>query len=122
MPFGKASEGTSAEASNSKSETARRSGIIEAEFEGSDDVKYPELKWFANDDTIKRLIEIRTNDRNQIKSETLILEGSLSATMSQKTACAIDGAIGKIGASTKASMEGQATKENHSKMIFKVEF
>ncbi|MBR5309744.1 MAG: hypothetical protein IKU42_01305, partial [Oscillospiraceae bacterium] len=106
----------------SKTEDVSRSGIIEAVFEGCKEAKNPELKWFANDDTIKRLIEMRVNDINQIKSETLILEGSISATMSQKTACAIDGAIGKMGAGGKANMEGRATKENHSKLIFKIEF
>ena len=65
---------------------------------------------------------MRINSINQIQAEILILEGSLSATMSQKTACAIDGAIGKIGAGGKIDMEGQAFKENHSKLIFKVEF
>ena len=47
---------------------------------------------------------MRLNSINQIQSEILILEGSLSATMSQKTACAIDGAIGKIGAGGKMDM------------------
>ncbi len=122
IPFGKASEGTSAEYGFSKTEDIRRSGTIEAVFEGSDEVNVPQLKWFENDDTIKRLIEMRTSEVNQIKSETLILEGSVSATMSQKTACAIDGAVGKIGAKAKADMEGQATKENYSRLIFKVEF
>ena len=122
LPFGKVSEGTSAENSFSKYKSEGRSGIIEAVFEGSDKIVFPQLKWFENDDTIKRLIEMRSDSMNQIKSETLILEGSVSATMSQKTACAIDGAIGKVGVKTKASMEGQAIKENHSRLIFKVEF
>ena len=122
IPFGRASETASTELNISKTEDVSRSGIIEAVFEGCKEAKNPELKWFANDDTIKRLIEMRVNDINQIKSETLILEGSISATMSQKTACAIDGAIGKMGAGGKANMEGRATKENHSKLIFKIEF
>ncbi|MBQ8518333.1 MAG: hypothetical protein IJ455_01850 [Agathobacter sp.] len=99
-----------------------RSGKIEATFGGSDEVKRPELKWFMHDDTIKRLIDMRCANINAIKSETLVLEGSSSATMSKKTACAIDNAVGKIGVSGNANMEGQALKEEHSKLIFRVEF
>ena len=122
LPFAKASETTSAEMNFSGKEKAKISGVIEAVFEGNKEPKEPELKWFSNDDTIKRLIEMRVNGINQIKSETLILEGSFSATMSQKTACAIDGAVGKIGAGGKVTMECQAIKENYSKLIFKIEF
>ena len=122
LPFGKSSETTSAEINFSGKENVKISGVIEAVFEGNEEPKEPELKWFANDDTIKRLIEMRVNGINQIKSETLILEGSFSATMSQKTACAIDGAVGKIGAGGKFNMECQAMKENYSKLIFKIEF
>lgn len=99
-----------------------RSGKIEAKFEGSEEVKRPDLKWFMHDDTIKRLVDMRCENKNAIKSETLILEGSSSATMSKKTACAIDNAVGKIGVSGNANMEGQALKEERSKLIFMVEF
>lgn len=99
-----------------------RSGRITAEFEGSDEPKRPKLKWFAHDDNIKRLIEMRCKNSNTIKSETLELSGASSATMSQKTACAIDGAIGKMGFKASASMENQAITENTTKLIFSVEF
>ncbi|MBR3952414.1 MAG: hypothetical protein IKJ82_02220 [Oscillospiraceae bacterium] len=122
IPFVKVSETISAKTSFFRNEISRRSGTIEVVFEGSEEVKTPELKWFANDDTIKRLIEMRIHNINQVKSETIILEGSVSATMSKKTACAIDGVVGKIGVNGKANMECQATKENQSKLIFCVEF
>lgn len=57
-----------------------------------------------------------------IKSEMLVLEGNTSATMCKKTATAIDNAISKINVGGKANMEGQATKENQSKLIFNIEF
>lgn len=117
-----ASSTESAEQSNSYKGSAHRSGRIVAEFAGSSDVKRPDLKWFMHDDTIKRLIDIRCSDPNAIKSEMLVLEGNVSATMSQKTAYAIDNAISKINVGGKANMEGQATKENQSKLIFSIEF
>ena len=76
-----------------------RCGKIEIEFEGNTDCIEPELKWFSYDDTIKRLIEMRTSNSNSIKSETLELSGASSATMSQKTAYAIDSAVGGGGVS-----------------------
>lgn len=112
----------SGEASVSRKESTERTGIITAEFEGSDKPKRPKLKWFAHDDSIKRLIDMRCKATNSIKSETLSLSGSSSATMSQKTACAIDNAISTLRVKGSASMEAQAITENSSKLIFSVEF
>ena len=110
------------ERSLSSQKAEARRGRILAEFEGSDTPRLPELKWFANDDNIKRLIEMRCSGDNSIKSEELELEGSSSSAMSQKTAGAIDLAIAKIGSKSHFNMEKQATRENHSKVIFRVEF
>ena len=95
-----------------------RCGKIEIEFEGNTDCIEPELKWFSYDDTIKRLIEMRTSNSNSIKSETLELSGASSATMSQKTAYAIDSAVGGGG----VSLSSQAEKEHRSKLIYHIEF
>ena len=97
-----------------------RSGKITATFVGNDSPKKPKLKWFANDQSIKKLIETRCTDTNTIKSETLILKGSNSAVMSQKTAYSIDVAICKVGGKT--SIEKQAVIENDSVLVFSVEF
>ncbi len=101
---------------------SHRTGKIVIEFEGSDKPVTPELKWFANDDNIKRLIDMRCNSGNPIKSETFILSGSSSSTMSQKTAICIDSAFGKIGFKGNISMESQAIKENTSTMIYNITF
>ena len=65
---------------------------------------------------------MRTDAENSIKSEILELSGASSATMSQKTAYAIDNAVGKIGAKGGTSMNSQAEKEQHSKLIYHIEF
>ena len=95
-------------------------------FEGNDEPKVPELKWFAHDNSIKSLIEMRCSSRNSIKSKRLELKGSSSATMSQKTACAIDKLL-KIGGKTSKSnismsMEREAIKEHSRKLLFEIEF
>lgn len=102
--------------------SSQRSGRTKTKFKGSDMPIRPSLKWFAHDDNIKKLIDMRCSDRNAIESRTLELQGSSSATMSQKTALAIDEAITKIGIKTHSTMEKQVKKENHSKLIFEIEF
>ena len=116
------SAGESYEKSNQHKKLNSRSGKITAIFEGDNSPRCPELKWFAKDDNIKGLIEMRCSGNNSIKSKVLELSGSSHSTMSQKTACAIDGAIKKIGSKSGVNMEKQATKENSSKLIFEVEF
>lgn len=110
------------EQSSSYKGSSERKGTINVEFEGSDEVKQPDLKWFAYDDNIKNLINMRMENKNAIKTKTLTLEGRAFATMSQKTAYAIDNAISRICLNGKTNMEGQATKENSSKLIFVIEF
>lgn len=121
-----ASSDTSAEQKIARTETRQRSGRVESKFQGSDSPKRPELKWFAHDDNVKGLIEMRCNDINSIQKKTLELVGASSATMSQKTACAIDSAVGKLGgkvsAKGDASMEAKATKESRSRLIYTIEF
>lgn len=108
----------STETNLTQSGSDSRSGKVEIEFDGNANCIKPELKWFSYDDNIKRLIEMRMSNSNSVKSETLELSGSSSATMSQKTACAIDSAIGSGG----LSLSSQAEKENRSKLIFHIEF
>lgn len=99
------------------------SGKIVAIFDGSDTPEKPTLKWFAQDDNIKSLIEARCNGNNSIKSQTLELSGSTCATMAQEAAYKIDVAMSKLsGIKGKSEMEAKATKEHHSKLIFTVEF
>lgn len=115
--------GAQKEASTTSANSIKRSGKIVATFNGHDEPTQPNLKWFANDENIKNLIEMRLSNSNSIKSEILELSGSTSATMTQKIACAIDGALQKIG-SLKASSNtvNQAQKEQNSMLIFAIDF
>jgi len=117
-----ASSGGSTEQSISSKTSSARDGAVVSTFEGSSDPQIPTLKWFQHDDTIRRLIDSRLSDSNPIKTHHLKLEGSASATMSQKTASSIDGAVSKINSKKSSSMEAQAKKENISKLVFTVEF
>lgn len=111
------------ESSATNTTNTRRSGRVEVEFAGSDEPQKPELKWFAHDDNINRLIEMRFANKNAIKTETLELTGESSATMSQKIAYAIDGVMSKLGgAKGHKSMNAQAAKESQSRLIYIIEF
>lgn len=100
----------------------QRSGRKITEFQGHSIPARPTLKWFANDDTIARLIEMRCSDVNSIHSTTLELAGSSSATLSQSQATAIDSVINKINSQVSSSMQTQANKEYSSKLIYVIEF
>lgn len=107
---------------NSTKSEIELEGKIEAEFSGSDIPKRPKLKWFAHDDNVKKLIDMRIKNTNSIKSETLIIKGATCSVMSQKTAYAIDTVISKANIKGHTSMEAKAKKEHSSELIYKVEF
>ena len=95
----------------------------EAEFEGNPAPQRPNLKWFANTDSILMLIESRCNGENTIKKNTIKITGESVSTMSYDIASSIDAAMGKM---TKAkigtSMMSNASKENRSTLYFQIEF
>ena len=99
-----------------------RSGKIVAEFEGNSSPHRPKLKWFAHDETIKKLIDMRCKPGNTLKTETLVLSGSSSATMSHKTAASIDSAMKKANLGGGVSMGSEAMNEHNSKLVFEIDF
>lgn len=114
------------EQNTSKKESNHRTGKLEMQFEGSNRPKRPVLKWFAHDGNINRLIEMRFENGNAIKSEILELAGSSLTTMSEKAAYAMDMAIKKTGVKGKVKkstdISSQVAKESHTKLIFRIEF
>ncbi len=107
----------------SQAEINRSSGRNFTEFKGHNEPRRPELKWFAQDDTIKNLIEMCCNGTREIEHRTLELSGASSATMSQSTAGTIDSTVKKMGAvSGGFSMSSQASKEYSSILLFHIEF
>lgn len=111
--------GIKTEQSLSNANAKKRSGMIKAVFDGSTAPTRPNLKWFASDENIKNLIEMRCTNPGRLKFEELRLSGSASATMSHKAAAAIDCLKGLKGG---ISMQSQAMVEHSSELIFTVEF
>lgn len=102
----------------------------ELTWEGSENPKKPKLKWFAYDNGIKGLIEMRCRGGNKVNNRTLRIYGSSSSTMSKDTACRIDSAMsciagsfdGKSSGKRKAELESQVIKESERIFIYNVEF
>lgn len=94
-----------------------QSGKRVSSFEGHDNPKMPSLKWFAHDENINGLIEMRFN--KAIKSTTLKLEGSSCAVISKRIACAVDSVMNVKG---KLSMEHSAMREYNKILVFDIEF
>lgn len=119
------SSSESAEQEMTQSEKLQQKGQSTATFKGNSIPVRPKLKWFAHDESILRLIDMRCGG-NPITSKRLELSGASVATMSQKAAYAIDSAVtsvaGKVGAKGKKTMETQAKKEHHSELIYIIEF
>jgi hypothetical protein len=113
----------SAEGEVTNKHSKRRHGHDEIEFTGFRLPKRPTLKWFEHDDGINRLIDMCCNGRRGVKSETLEISGTTSATMTQSVACAIDSVINKtISAKGRTSMKAQAKEEHRSKLLLHIEF
>lgn len=88
-------------------------------FEGNTVPVKPKLKWFKHDDNINNLIKMRCSGNNAIKHQQLTLRGSASATMSEKSAMAID-AMRKIKG--RFETQNKCVKEHSSLMILEIEF
>lgn len=116
------SSSESAELNAQQKMTFQRSGSVTATFEGSETPEEPKLKWFANEEIILKLIEMRCSGTNSIKTEVFRFSGASSATMSYKTACAIDNAVGAMKLKGASSMESQAIRESSSTLMFSIEF
>ncbi len=106
-----------------KSISKKQYGFVEAEFGGLRFPKRPTLKWFKYDDSINNLIDTCCSGKRRVKKMTLELAGSSSTTMSQSTACAIDGVLKQlVGIKGRISMKNQAKEEAQSKIFFNIEF
>ena len=111
-----------AEHAQSEMSSTKRSGKTITRFTGNVTPTPPTLKWFAHDDSIKRLVEMCCSGVNTVRERTLEIKGSSTATLSQKAAYAIDCALSKIGTKEQGQLEKQATREQHCTLIFKIVF
>lgn len=106
----------------SQSSYRQQAGALTTHFQGVRSPKRPELKWFAHEDTLNRLIDMCCGGESP-ESRDLTLSSSSSFSMSKKVAVAIDSAVENYGAiHATGSMTRQINCEQHSKFRFYIEF
>ena len=103
-----------------KEKRSKQNGKNILYFEGNDVPVKPKLKWFKYDDSINNLIKMRCSGNNAIKHQQLTLMGSSFATMSQKSAIAIDAITGKVKGNFE--MQNKSNREHSSLMVLDIKF
>lgn len=111
-----------AERATQSSTYSQSKSLAEMSFSESRDPQPPELHYFAQDENVKELVEMRcsADKKSMLTSYTIELSNSSSAAMSATTAAKISIAANKMGAGS--SFQAQSAREQNSKMIFKMEF
>lgn len=96
--------------------------LAEATFSGKREPVAPELCWFAHDNNVKNLIQMRCfeKDTNVIETYNIELSSSNAASMSVNTAIKIDAALKRMGVNGNFNMH--STEEHNRRMFFKLEF
>lgn len=107
----------------SENKTQRKS-VAFAEFSGDMKPTQPLLLWFANDDNIKNLIQMRCagEGKSEVKTYSIEFKGTDFASMGVSTAVKLDAAVGRLGLGSSLDLKSRAVEERHHKMSFQLEF
>lgn len=114
----------SGERSLTAEKETQREAVAFAEFAGDMKPTQPVLHWFAHDDNIKNLIQMRCSGegKNEMKIFSINLNGSDTASMGVSTAAKLDAAVGSLGLGSSLDLQSRAVEERHHKMSFQLEF
>ena len=117
-------QGAKASADNNKSKniTTQSQTAARATFSASRNPTQPTLCWFAKDNNIINLINMRCsgNEDEGITSYSFELNSSCAQSMSFATAVKVDAAVKGMGANSNFST--QSEQEHSRKMIYHIEF
>ena len=94
--------------------------IAHAEFAETRAASLPELKWFANDNGIKNLIQQCYYKSNHLNTYNIKISSYSSSTMSVSTAITIHDAVSSMGA--KCNFKQKNQEEQSHEMTFKLIF
>ncbi|MGM9619514.1 MAG: hypothetical protein ACI3W8_06760 [Oscillospiraceae bacterium] len=105
-----------------KSTETKNSSLAKATFASGRKPSRPYLLWYAHDNNIKNLIDMRCSEENGSKMPTyeIRLNSSSVAVISTRTAAEIDAAAGKLG--MKSNFSTQCATEHSKVMYLKLEF
>ena len=91
-------------------------------FIGDAEPRQPDLHWYANDKTIRSLIDKRLGNGNKLVKYSLLLDYKTSDFIDAGMAGAIDAALKQMRVMTNFSIEGEYKKEARTKMELLIEF
>lgn len=119
----KVANASGCEEQHSTAKTKSKS-VAEAVFSSGRKPVKPDLCWFANDNNVLNLIEMRCSEssQNEISTYTIELSSSNAATMSISAAAKVDSALSSLKVGANISFSRDSEKENNRKMYFKLEF
>lgn len=94
----------------------------ETQFSGHDTPKAPPLVYFKEESDIEKLIRMRMNPNNPIKSKDFCFQCSRSVGMSQKTASKIDAVLQQVKCSGTATLSSEVQREERTMLEYHIEF
>lgn len=113
---------TSASMSLSSDSETHRGVLACTEFGENTTLEAPKLVWYADDDNVRNLVEMRLSGKANVKQYDFRLSNSSSMSMSVQKAAEIDASAGKLGTKGGFDLQSAAKKESQCVMIFHVEF
>lgn len=110
-----------ADRSQTKQTTGQSSSLASGSFSAGRKPVKPDLRWFAQDEGIRNLIQMRCSEHGStMTSRTVELSSSTASALSNHTAASIQGAARSLG--FKGDFSSKYEKECSQKLVFKVYF
>lgn len=113
---------SSASMSSSVNTEVHRGILACTEFGENATLEEPKLVWYADDNNVKNLVEMRLSGKSSMKQYNFVLNNSSSMGMSVQKAAEIDATASKLSTGGNFDLESAAKKESQYKLIFHVEF
>ena len=118
--IGKNTENVSAQ--KSQSEKSKVEIAAETQFDGHNEPKIPSLVYFKNEDDIQKLIQMRMDRSNPIRSKDFHFQCIRSAGMTEKTAAKIYSILLHMRRGVAAAFSNEIQREGRTELEYHIEF
>lgn len=106
----------------SGSDYSRVEIAAETQFSGQSQPKIPALVYFKNESDIEKLIHMRLDQSNPIKSKDFCFQCSRTSGMTEKTAAKIDLVLQQMKCSGTATLSSEVQREGRTELEYHIEF
>lgn len=102
----------------------KRSVVFSQSYEGDAAPQRPDLHWFAHNNEIISLIDMRCSDGagNVMREYSFKIDNSARTMISANMAGKIDAALEKMGMECNFSLKGEVVNESRKQLVFEIEF